>query len=102
MRLPHTQPASDMPYICKSLTPYISSNCNHCLAVSGAVEQLISLQVGKCFTSAPLPPPPAGGRSTRASGPGGGGGRAATPSLPSPASGAGTGRGVLSVAAPSP
>ncbi len=31
-----------MPYICKSVTPYISSNCSHCCAVSGAVEQLIS------------------------------------------------------------
>src|SRR6266851_4359686 len=56
-----------MPYICKSLTPYISSNRNHCSAVSGAVEQLISRRVGKSF-----PPPPGGGRSARASGPGGG------------------------------
>ena len=31
-----------MPYICSSVTPYISSNCSHCCAVSGAVEQLIS------------------------------------------------------------
>ena len=31
-----------MPYICNSVTPYISSNCSHCCAVKGAVEQLIS------------------------------------------------------------
>src|SRR5215468_9367991 len=47
MRLAHTQPASDIPYPCKSFTPYISSNCSHCCAVSGAVEQLISRRVGK-------------------------------------------------------
>ncbi len=42
-----------MPYICKSLTPYISSNRSHCSSVSGAVLQVISRKVGTSFAVVP-------------------------------------------------
>jgi hypothetical protein len=51
--LPHIQPASDIPYICSSLTPYISSNRSHCSNVSGAVLHVINRRVGTSLAVMP-------------------------------------------------
>src|SRR6266849_3158698 len=83
-----------MPYICKSLTPYISSNCNHCRAVSGAVEQLISRRVGKSFApSLSSPPVPLIGARLRGNG-------AANSSPPPCGEGLGVGVGGCGTAVP--
>src|SRR6185503_3161722 len=42
-----------MPYHASSVTPYMSSNCFHCCAVSGAEEQLISRSVGTSLAVKP-------------------------------------------------